>query len=108
VTAGVNRRIFCGIFNIGFRLPATDTCKLCDQLNAAITSADDTNESEIENELAEHTHKADAAFALLKTASRNAKEDTDEVHTVCFDLQQVESNNVMYLRVTLNGIQQCL
>lgn len=39
VSVDVYRRIFCENFNMGFRLPQSDTCKVCDKLSIDLQAA---------------------------------------------------------------------
>ena len=82
------RRIFCEEFNIGFKLPQIDTCKVCDQLQIQINAASDSQKPELESRLAEHKKKAESAFTLLHQFSKHSSENPNDVHVICFDLQQ--------------------
>ena len=62
------RRIFCTEYNIGFKVPKTDTCKTCDYLKILIennkNNAEHQNKLKIDLEL--HQRRAEAMQANLK------------------------------------------
>ena len=89
VSVEVYRRIFCENFNMGFRLPQTDTCKVCDKFNIDIQSAsNEADRSNLERQFSDHKQKASSAFQLLHHNAQRAKENPEAVHVICFDLQQ--------------------
>jgi hypothetical protein len=45
------RKIFCTEYNIGFKIPKSDTCKTCDQLNIRIDSATQEKQNDVVTEL---------------------------------------------------------
>lgn len=54
VTEDKYRRIFCSSYNIGFKLPKTDTCEKCDRFKIQIESSMDEKQKrslEIERDL---------------------------------------------------------
>lgn len=83
------RKIFCTEFNIGFKLPKTDTCKTCDHLNIQIKNADSMGESadSLKIELELHQRRAEALQKSLKDEIDNAKKSKDTL-VLSFDLQQ--------------------
>lgn len=88
VSVDVYRRIFCEHFNMGFRLPQTDTRKVCDTLSIDLQAAAEEDRQNVERLWNEHKVKADAAFDLLRSYTQLAKQNPDSVHVICFDLQQ--------------------
>jgi len=89
VSLDVYRRIFCENFNMGFRLPQTDTCKVCDKFSIDIQSAsNEADLSNLEQQFSDHKQKASSAFKLLNEHTRCAKENPEAEHVICFDLQQ--------------------
>lgn len=83
------RKVFCNDFNIGFKLPKTDTCKTCDFLNIQIKNAEVTSESadNFKTQLELHHRKAEALQKSLKDEIKNAKQTQDTL-VMSFDLQQ--------------------
>lgn len=82
------RRIFSTEYNIGFKLPKSDTCATCDKLKIDIASNvnndDILKKLKIEQEF--HQRRADAMQNSLKEATENADSD---VQVISFDLQLV-------------------
>ncbi|CAH1112279.1 unnamed protein product [Psylliodes chrysocephalus] len=62
------RRIFCSEYNIGFKLPKSDTCKTCDMLKVVIedqnASEEEIRQNKIKHEL--HLRRAEAIKQSLK------------------------------------------
>ncbi|CAH1378505.1 unnamed protein product [Tenebrio molitor] len=58
------RKIFCTEYNIGFKIPNSDTCKTCDQLNIRIDSVTQEKQNDVVSELTTqlklHKTRADA------------------------------------------------
>lgn len=85
------RKIFCTEYNIGFKLPKSDTCKTCDQLNIKIESATkERNDQELyrlSTELNLHKAKAKAMQDLLKSSVEESKNNIRKL-VISFDLQQ--------------------
>lgn len=85
------RQIFCTEYNIGFKLPKSDTCKTCDQLNIKIDSATKLNEnqelSRLNIDLTTHKTKAKAMQDLLNNTTQESK-NTNRTLVISFDLQQ--------------------
>nr|XP_022910779.1 uncharacterized protein LOC111421817 [Onthophagus taurus] len=85
------RQIFCTEYNIGFKLPKSDTCKTCDQLNIRIDSATKLNEnqelSRLNIDLTTHKTKAKAMQDLLNNTTQESK-NTNRTLVISFDLQQ--------------------
>lgn len=83
------RRIFCGEYNLGFKLPKSDTCPTCDQY--VIDKLKDKNNAEKLNQLAVentvHLKKADAMQLSLANATEECK-NSDQFDVITFDLQQ--------------------
>ncbi|CAH1988059.1 unnamed protein product [Acanthoscelides obtectus] len=83
------RRIFCSEYNIGFKLPKSDTCHTCDlpnnQMEANKENQDEYNKLRIQLQL--HQTKAVAMQECLrKEVLDNAKNYTK--YNISFDLQQ--------------------
>lgn len=83
------RKIFCTQYNIGFKLPKSDTCKTCDEMGIKIKAAKEANNIELEKELTTflnlHQARADAMQKLLKSEiDTPAKKKL----VISFDLQQ--------------------
>lgn len=85
------RKIFCTEYNIGFKLPKSDTCKTCDQLNIRLDSARNKNEieelSRLNTELILHKTKAKAMQDLLHNMTLESKNKSRTL-VISFDLQQ--------------------
>nr|CAH7732524.1 unnamed protein product [Callosobruchus chinensis] len=112
------RKVFCTEFNIGFKLPKTDTCKTCDSLNIQIKDALSKKEpaDRLNFQLELHHRRAEALQKSLKDEIENAKQTKDTL-VISFDLEQalpVPSLTVgpaFYLRKpgTYNlGINDCI
>lgn len=83
------RRIFNLEYNIGFKMPKSDTCATCDSLNLMINSNKD-NESEAKNlqvKLQLHQTRAQAMQQNLKDEVKN-NEENQNTTIISFDLQQ--------------------
>lgn len=82
------RRVFCTEFNIGFKLPRSDTCKCCDSLDIKLKSPDITEEEKMsmQAQLQLHQCRAKAMQEKLKTDVQQAK--TNKKDVITFDLQQ--------------------
>lgn len=78
------RRVLCSNYNIGFKLPRSDTCKTCDHLHIQINSSNITpaEKRAFETNLELHQRKAAAMQHDLKVS----KESDSDV--ISFDLQQ--------------------
>lgn len=78
-------------FNIGFKLPKSDTCKPCDILNIRIKDSTSASEAEksasLKTQLELHQRRAEALQQSLKDEVNTAKE-TGNTLVVSFDLQQ--------------------
>ncbi|CAH0558686.1 unnamed protein product [Brassicogethes aeneus] len=85
------RRIFCNEYNIGFKLPKSDTCHTCDSLNILIRNEENNkNEEEVKKlktQLELHHRKADAMQNNLKEEVKSAKANNNKL-VIAFDLQQ--------------------
>ncbi|CAH1961305.1 unnamed protein product [Acanthoscelides obtectus] len=82
------RRIFCSDYNIGFKLPKSDTCHTCDFLNNQMEANKENLEefNEFKTQLQLHQTRALAMQdSLKKEVSDNAKNSTC---IISFDLQQ--------------------
>ncbi|XP_039283499.1 uncharacterized protein LOC111052342 isoform X2 [Nilaparvata lugens] len=84
------RRIFCEKYNIGFKLPKSDTCSKCDSLQIIIddanASAEQKQTAKLEKEI--HLRRADSAREKLKNYTAMSKETPNDVHVITVDLQQ--------------------
>ncbi|XP_050518265.1 uncharacterized protein LOC126892670 [Diabrotica virgifera virgifera] len=83
------RRIFNLEYNIGFKMPKTDTCSTCDSLNIIISS-NNANESEAEHlqvKLRLHQTRAQAMQQNLKDEIKK-NEEIHNTDIISFDLQQ--------------------
>lgn len=85
------RRIFCEDFNIGFKLPKSDTCATCDSLNMQINSMapDDEGLEILQNERKIHVENAEMAQDTIKQLASLASKDPAKYHVIALDLQQV-------------------
>lgn len=83
------RKIFCTQYNIGFKLPKSDTCKTCDDLNIQIETAKlgGNDYSGLTTRLNLHKGKARAMQSLLKSETERSQTDK-KTCVVSFDLQQ--------------------
>uniref|UniRef100_A0A6P7F3E6 Uncharacterized protein LOC114324751 n=1 Tax=Diabrotica virgifera virgifera TaxID=50390 RepID=A0A6P7F3E6_DIAVI len=85
------RKIFCTHYNIGFKLPRSDTCKTCDETTIKIQASKDANNEEREKELTTflnvHIARADAMQTLLKTETNECVKNKSKL-VISFDLQQ--------------------
>ncbi|CAG9763534.1 unnamed protein product [Ceutorhynchus assimilis] len=86
------RRIFCNEYNIGFKLPKSDTCLTCDSMKIAIQTAtankneEDLNRLKLELEL--HHRRAEAMSNNMKEEVKSVKQTNRKVLVIAFDLQQ--------------------
>ncbi|CAH2002700.1 unnamed protein product [Acanthoscelides obtectus] len=85
------RKIFCTEYNIGFKLPKSDTCKICDEskikLDIVKSNNDDKEEQRLTTSLTLHQNRAKAMRNLLKLETDRSKSTTN-VCVISFDLQQ--------------------
>lgn len=85
------RKIFCTEFNIGFKLPKSDTCKTCDEMTIKIDTATSMNNQpdiqKLTTELNVHKARAKAMQSLLKYESENSQSNNKKC-VISFDLQQ--------------------
>lgn len=85
------RKIFCTEYNIGFKLPKSDTCKICDEsnikLDIAKSNKDDIEEQRLTTSLNLHKIRAKAMQDFLKLETERSK-NTTNVCVISFDLQQ--------------------
>ncbi|KAK5648287.1 hypothetical protein RI129_003179 [Pyrocoelia pectoralis] len=78
------RRIFCNHYNIGFKLPKSDTCETCDKYSVLLDSNknDTTKFRELQIQLELHQRKAEAMQTNMKTEIKlgveNVEIDADE------------------------------
>lgn len=83
------RRVFSTKFNIGFKLPKSDTCKTCDrfmiQLQDEKLSEEQKKAISLQKEL--HLRRASALQDNLKQETENARISKD-ICVISFDLQQ--------------------
>nr|CAI5850286.1 unnamed protein product [Callosobruchus analis] len=110
------RRIFCSDYNIGFKLPKSDTCHTCDFLNNQI-EANKENMKEcsiLRTQLEVHQTRALAMQKCMKNEMENAKNSSKDI--ISFDLQQtlptpsLTVGSAFYLRETWTynlGIHDC-
>lgn len=86
------RKIFCTEYNIGFKLPKSDTCKTCDQINIKLQSGiykdDDQEHKALSTELTLHKTRAKAMQNLLKSETDLSKVKINKKMVISFDLQQ--------------------
>lgn len=83
------RRIFSESYNIGFKLPKSDTCKTCDTLEITINESkteEEKRQASITKDL--HLKRAKAMRGKLREMSAKAKEKPDDIHVISIDLQQ--------------------
>lgn len=83
------RRIFCTSFNIGFKLPKSDTCKTCDYLNLQIDDHKNNVEklNKLKFELELHQRRSEAMQKNLSEEAEAAKL-SGLTSVISFDLQQ--------------------
>lgn len=81
------RRIFTEDFNISFKMPKSDTCPTCDELNINIKSSDEQQRLQYERQLELHQRRAEAGQTNIKHQTTRAKNDPN-YHVITFDLQQ--------------------
>lgn len=83
------RRIFCNQYNIGFKLPKSDTCESCDQYRILIDSnkSDEAKLKELQVQLELHQRRAEAMQTNMKTEIDQARKENN-IHVISFDLQQ--------------------
>lgn len=82
------RRIFCSEFNIGFKLPRSDTCKVCDALHVKLEDNKGNADicRQVKVELNVHHRRAEAMQTSLKDAVSLA--ESQDTYIISFDLQQ--------------------
>lgn len=117
VSADKYRRIFGTSYNIGFKLPRSDTCKTCDTLQNSISSGNEVSEiiTKLKVELELHQRRSQAVQDYMKAKIEDAKKN-DTCEVITFDLQQalatptLTTSVAFYLRKlwTYNlGIHNC-
>ena len=81
-------RILNTEYNIGFKLPLSDTCKFCDehQIKLISNKNDEIATVQLNRELELHQRRAKAMQDSLTLELKNAKNNAHDV--ICFDLQQ--------------------
>ncbi|CAH0564506.1 unnamed protein product [Brassicogethes aeneus] len=86
------RKIFCTEYNIGFKLPKSDTCKTCDEtsikLETAIRNNDDEQRTILSTTLNLHKSRAKAMQDLLKSEKELSRLKGSKKLVISFDLQQ--------------------
>lgn len=84
------RRTFSKSYNIGFLMPKSDTCKVCDELHTTLMNDMSTQEEKTEANTKKELHlrRAEAMRAKLKELAAESKENPGDVHTISIDLQQ--------------------
>lgn len=83
------RLIFNNEFNIGFKLPKSDTCKSCDLYKVQTKSLiDDDRKRKLERDQELHLHSAKSMQTNLVETSLAAKSSSSKTHVLAFDLQQ--------------------
>ncbi|XP_049789789.1 uncharacterized protein LOC126195285 [Schistocerca nitens] len=82
--------IFVSEFNIGFKLPKSDTCSKCDGFLIVINNpelcAEEVTEKKQQYEL--HLIKADRGQNMIASLTALAKENSKEHHVIAMDMQQ--------------------
>ncbi|KAJ8880966.1 hypothetical protein PR048_017439 [Dryococelus australis] len=81
------RRIFVEDFNIRFKIPKSDTCPVCDELNIKVRTSDGQHRRQYEYELQLHQRRAEAGQTNIRHQTTPAKSDTN-YHVITFDLQE--------------------
>lgn len=76
--------VFVNDFNIGFSGPASDTCTTCDCLRNQLKVCPAEQKTILMTKLRVHKLRAKAFYDLLK-------ERDDDIYTITYDLQQVQS-----------------
>lgn len=79
-------KTFSTKFNLHFKTPSKDTCRLCDDLNMKIQAEDDANKKQgikVQKEL--HLRKAELARTCLNADKEKV---SDDIYTCTFDLQK--------------------
>lgn len=94
-------------FNLSFRMPRTDTCSKCDQLELSIRDAqnvdDQCRKSQLETEKEMHLRKVEGAYDNLKSFTKKAADDAKS-DADTFDFQQnlpvpcVTTSDLFYMR----------
>lgn len=111
------RRIFCSEFNIGFKLPRSDTCKICDSLHVQLQNSKENVDvcKQLQTELELHQRRAEAMQKSLKDEVELAA--SRDTYIISFDLQQalpvpnLTTGPAFYLRkawVYNLGIHDCV
>ena len=124
------RTVFNQEFNLGFKLPRSDTCATCDKLTLRIKS--NPNDAGARQELKDHQDKADKGYQTMRGDKREAVaswygftrsvglggfSQVDAVDMISFDFQQnlptpnLKHNDVYYARQlwTYNfGVHDCV
>lgn len=82
------RRLFCQEFNIGFKLPKSDTCATCDELNLKLKDVTDDTREELSQLRELHLRKAQAGQQMIRELTEKAKKEPKKYHVIAVDLQQ--------------------
>lgn len=84
------QRVFRKDFpNLFFCKPKTDTCNVCDKMNAQIKSSTPSTKTVLTNQLNLHQRKAEKTLALLSQDMNESQLPLSDTCSVSVDLQQV-------------------
>lgn len=79
-------KVFSTKFNLHFKVPSKDTCRLCDELHLKISAENnEEKKKELQTQKKLHLARADQARAALKTDQEQA---SNEIYVCTFDLQK--------------------
>lgn len=89
ISADRFRRLFGSEFNIGFKLPKSDTCAKCDSLTIKLANCTDEEEKRLLTaDRDKHLEKAQTGQDNIKKLAELAKKEPEKYHTIALDLQQ--------------------
>ena len=83
-------RTFGNERNLGFQVPASDTCKTCEELTTQLRdmASDETEEKKlVQDQLDEHKKAATKGFQM-RTMTTQAENEPQAKKVIAFDLQQ--------------------
>lgn len=77
--------VFSSKFNLHFKVPSKDTCRLCDELHMKLETVNDEEKKKLKLQKELHLARAEKARQVLKDDSECVSEDT---YVCTFDLQK--------------------
>jgi hypothetical protein len=93
VSVDENRRVFCENFNMEFRLPKIDTCKICDKFSVHMQPVAQEDKLNLERQWNEHKQKANDLILCVTVQSMLGPVD---VHIICLIFNRLYHHKVIF------------